>query len=190
MAQQRSLRRLIAAAISFALFVLFAPVLVADGGDATLIHACVKKVNGQLRIVQPSETCLPAEISVHWPASTPANAAGSIMVHGGGFGVGGAPVNFVHYGAGVPVYRSPRAGVIQNMRILVTTNTYNGSTPVTLMVNGVATTLSTVIAAGSTANIDVPGTVNIVDGDQISIVLDRGASSAGFLELSIAYEVL
>jgi len=58
------------------------------------------------------------------------------------------------------------------------------------MVNGVATTISTVIPAGSTANINVPGTVAIVDGDQISIVLDRGASSVGFLELSVAYEVL
>jgi hypothetical protein len=179
-------QRVVAAAV--ALSVLFTPLVVADGGDP--IHACVKKVNGQVRIVQPSETCLPSEFSLTWSAGAPATAAGSIMVHGGGFGVGGAPVNFVHFGGGIPVYRSPRAGVIQNMRILVRTNTYNGSTPVTLMVNGVPTTVTTVIPAGSTANIDVPGTVTIVDGDQISIVMDRGASSAGFLEFSVAYEVL
>ena len=186
MAQRPSHRRVILAAVS----VLFTLPLLADGGDPTLIHACVKKVNGQVRIVQPADPCLPSEVSVHWAAGAPATAAGSIMVHGGGFGVGGAPVNFVHFGAGVPVYRSPRAGVIQNMRILVTTNTYNGSTPVTLMVNGVATSLTTVIPAGSTADIDVPGTVTIGDGDRISVVLDRGASSAGFLELSVAYEIL
>jgi len=185
MAHRRSLCRLIVAAI------LFTPPLFADGGDATLIHACVKKVNGQVRIVQPGETCLPSEFSMHWPAAAPASAASSsIMLHGGGFGVGGVAVNFVHSGGGIPVYRSPRAGVIQNMRILVRTNTYNGATPVTLMVNGLATAVSTVIAAGSTANIDVPGTVAIVDGDQVSIVMDRGASSAGFLEISIAYEIL
>ena len=183
---RRSLGRLIAIALS----VLFTPLLFADGGDATLIHACVKKVNGQLRVVQPSETCLPSEFSLHWAAGASATAPGSIMVHGGGFGAGGTAVNFVHFGGGVPVYRSPRAGVIQNMRILVRSNTYNGATPVTLMVNGVATVVSTVIPPGSTANIDVPGTVSIVDGDQISIVLDRGGSSAGFLELSIAYEIL
>ena len=183
---RRSLSRLIAVAFS----VLFTPLLFADGGDATLIHACVKKVNGQLRVVQPSETCLPSEFPLHWAAGAAANAPGSIMVHGGGFGVGGTAVNFVHFGAGIPVYRTPRAGVIQNMRILVRTNTYNGPTPVTLMVNGVATAVSTVILPGSTANIDVPGTVTIVDGDQISIVLDRGASSVGFLEISIAYEIL
>ena len=87
------------------------------------------------------------------------------------------------------MYRSPRAGTIQNTRILVTANTYDGATPVTLMVNGVATSISTVIPAGSTASIDVPGTVAIIDGDRVSVVLDRGASSSGSLELSVAYEI-
>jgi hypothetical protein len=112
------------------------------------------------------------------------------MVHGVTSGAGGAPVVFVHFGGGIPVYRSPRAGVIQNLRILVTANTYNGPTPVTLIVNGVPTALTTVILAGSTASIDVPGSFAIADGDQVSIVLDRGASNAGSLELSVAYEIL
>ena len=181
---RRSPGRLIAVALS----ILFTPLLFADSGE--LIHACVKKANGQLRIVQPSETCLPSESPLQWAAGAAASASGSIMVHGGGFGVGGTAVNFVHFGGGIPVYRSPRAGVIQNMRILVRTNTYNGSTPVTLMVNGIATAVTTVIPAGSTANIDVPGTVAIVDRDQVSVVMDRGASSSGFLEISVAYEIL
>ena len=163
--------------------------LFADGGDPTLIHACVKKANGQVRIVQPSDVCLPSEVAVHWAAGAPASAGGSIMVHGGGFGAGGVAVNFVHYGGGIPVYRSPRTGTIQNTRILVRANTYDGATPVTLMVNGVATAITTVIPPGSTMNIDVPGTVAIVDGDQISVVLDRGATTSGFLELSVAYEI-
>ncbi len=183
MAQRRFL-----SSLAFALSVLFTPLVFAD--DPALIHACIKKVNGQVRIVQPSETCLPSEFSLTWTAGAPANVSGSIMVHGGGYGVGGIAVNFVQFGGGISVYRSPRAGVIQNMRILVTTNTYNGNTPITLMVNGVPTTVSTVIPAGSTANIDVPGTVAIVDGDQISIIMDRGASSSGFLQFSLAYEVL
>jgi hypothetical protein len=61
--------------------------------------------------------------------------------------------------------------------------------PVTLQVNGVATAITTVIPAGSTSNIDVPGTVSIADGDRVSVVMDRGASSAGFLEFSVAYEI-
>ena len=196
MARRRSLRRLIAAAIptgiAVALSVLSPPALFATGSVPTSIHLCIKKVNGQVRIVPPSEVCLPSEFSFTWPPTVPPSAAAgsAIMVHGGGYGVGGAPVNFVQFGAGISVYRSPRAGTIQNMRILVRTNTFNGATPVTLQVNGVATLITTVIPAGSTANIDVPGTVAIIDGDQISIVCDRGASSAGFLEFSVAYEIL
>ncbi|HEX9668867.1 MAG TPA: hypothetical protein VGC93_05220 [Thermoanaerobaculia bacterium] len=190
MAQRRSHTRLILAGIAVALSVLFTPPLFADGGDPTLIHACVKKVNGQVRIVDPNDACLPSESPAHWPASAPGNTAGSIMVHGGSFGVGGAAVNFVHFGGGIPVYRSPRDGVIQNLRILVTANTYDGDTPVTLMVNGVATPVSTVILAGSTGSVDVPGTFAISDGDRISVVLDRGASTVGSLELSVAYEIL
>ena len=186
MAQRRSL-----SGIALALTVLFTPSLQADGGDPTLIHACVKKVNGQVRIVQPSDTCLPSELPLHWAAAGgPApSAPGSVMVHGKGYGVGGTPVNFVNYGGGVPEYRSPRAGVIQNMRILVRSNTYNGATPVTLMVNGVATAVAAVIPAGSTSNIDVPGSVAIADGDRVSVVMDRGASSSGFLEFTVAYEI-
>lgn len=190
MTHRHSPHRWIAAAgFAVALSVLLAPALLADGGDPTLIHACVKKANGQVRIVQPAESCLPSEVSMHWAAGGPANAGGSIMVHGGTFGAGGIAVNFVHFGGGIPVYRSPRAATIQNTRILVRANTYDGATPVTLIVNGVATSITTVIAAGSTSDIDVPGTVAIVDGDQISVVLDRGASSSGSLELSVAYEI-
>lgn len=195
MAQRHSLSRLTVAAvpagIALALSVLFTPSLLADGGDATLIHACVKNANGQVRIVQPSDTCLPSEHSLHWPATGgPAvSAPGSVMVHGNGYGVGGTPENFVSFGGGVQEYRTPRAGVIQNMRILVRSNTYNGATPVTLVVNGVPTAVTTVIPAGSTANIDVPGSVTIVDGDKIAVVMNRGASSSGFLEFIVSYEI-
>ena len=178
-----------AARIAAGLSVLLPLTLLADGGDPTLIHACVKKANGQVRIVQPTDPCLPSEVSMHWAAGAPADAGGSIMVHGGTFGAGGVSVNFVHFGGGIPVYRSPRAGTIQNTRILVRANTYDGATPVTLMVNGVASVISTVIPPGSTANIDVPGSVAIVDGDQISVVCDRGASTSGSLEFSVAYEI-
>jgi hypothetical protein len=185
----RSISAGIATAIAIALAVQVTPLL-ADGGDPALIHACVKNANGQVRIVGASDGCLPSESSLHWLAGASGNTVGSIMVHGVTAGAGGDPVVFVHNGGGIPVYRSPRAGVIQNLRVLVRANSYDGDTPVTLMVNGAATAISTVIPAGSTASIDVPGTVAIADGDQVSLVLDRGASSSGSLELSVAYEIL
>jgi hypothetical protein len=182
------------AGIALALAVLFTPSLLAHGGDPAVIHACVKNVNGQVRIVGPADSCLPSEYSLHWPATAappppPPSASSAVMVHGNGYGVGGVDVNFVSLGGGVQEYRTPRAGVIQNMRILVRSNTYNGATPVTLMVNGLATAVTTVIPAGSTANINVPGSVAIVDGDKIAVVMNRGASSSGFLEFIVSYEI-
>lgn len=177
-------------AIAIALAVHFAAPVFADGGDATLIHACVKKVNGQVRIVGPGDACLPSESSLHWVAGASGNTGGSIMVHGVTAGAGGDPLVFVHFGGGIPVYRSPRDGIIQNTRVLVRSNTYDGDTPVTLLVNGVPTPISTVIPAGSTGGIDVPGTFAIADGDEVSLVLDRGATTSGTLEVSVAYEIL
>ena len=67
----RSHRRLILigipAGITVALAAFFFPPLFADGGDPALIHACVKKVNGQVRIVEPNEGCLASESPLHWP---------------------------------------------------------------------------------------------------------------------------
>jgi hypothetical protein len=75
------------------------------------------------------------------------------------------------------------------MRILVTENSYNGVAIVTLMVNGTATLLTATIPTGSTAAIDVAGSVGVVDGDRISVVLDRSAPTVGLIRLSVSYEI-
>jgi hypothetical protein len=68
----------------------------------------------------------------------------------------------------VAEYRSPRAGTIQNVRILVRSNGLNASSVVTLTVNGAGTPISAVIPAGSTVPIDIPGTFAVADGDRIA----------------------
>lgn len=40
---------------------------VADGGDASLIHACVQQGSQQVRIIGPDESCRRTETPVHWP---------------------------------------------------------------------------------------------------------------------------
>jgi len=40
----------------------------ADGGDATLIHACVAK-NGTMRLVSPTTACKNNETASHWPSA-------------------------------------------------------------------------------------------------------------------------
>lgn len=82
MSQRRFHKRLIVAGISggtaVALSVLFTVPLFADGGNPTLMHACVKKQNGQVRIVEPNDNCLPLESSQHWAVGTQGNTAGNI----------------------------------------------------------------------------------------------------------------
>ena len=41
----------------------------ADGGDASLVHACLNPA-GQVRIVGPSDACRSQETAVHWPAAS------------------------------------------------------------------------------------------------------------------------
>jgi hypothetical protein len=43
----------------------------ADGGDTSLIHACVNNANGLRRIIGANSTCQSHETSVHWPATAP-----------------------------------------------------------------------------------------------------------------------
>ena len=59
--------RLAAVFFGFVL-VLIAPEVKAHGGDASLIHSCVK--NGKLRIIDPSDSCKPGETALDWPKTT------------------------------------------------------------------------------------------------------------------------
>ena len=114
---------------------------------------------------------------------------GSILVHTVGASLALVPqsqVTPVPLG-GSPEYRIPRDGTVQNMRILVHQNSYNANAVVTLRVNGIGR-LTATIPAGSTADIDVAGRVSVVDGDRISVVLDRSAPTAGVIQLSVSYE--
>ncbi len=167
------------------------PRVYAHGGDLTLIHACVNKSSGEIKIVGASASCKNHETAVDWPAtSAPAPAGGgSVMVHGVGAGVVAGGTFFIQFGGGVSEYRLPRDGTVQNMRILVTSNTYNGPTTVTLFVNGGATALSTTIPAGSTTNIDVVGPVAVLDGQKVSVMASAPSVTLGFIALSVSYEI-
>ena len=68
------------------------PVVYADGGDASLIHACVKKSNprGQTRIVGPGVRCAAGERANHWSITGPAGSAG-VAGGPGPVGAAGAP---------------------------------------------------------------------------------------------------
>jgi hypothetical protein len=48
----------------------------ADGGDTSLIHACVGKLLGVVRIVRAGQHCHHSETPLHWPAQASAGSAG------------------------------------------------------------------------------------------------------------------
>ncbi|HEU0106250.1 MAG TPA: hypothetical protein VFT38_08775 [Vicinamibacteria bacterium] len=48
----------------------------ADGGDPTVIHACVQKSSQQVRIVGPNDACRSTETAVHWSIVGPTGPAG------------------------------------------------------------------------------------------------------------------
>jgi hypothetical protein len=74
---------------------------------------------------------------------------------------------------------------------LIQSNAYNGPAVVTLFVNGSPTLLTTTIPAESTSDIDVPGMVDILDGDRISVLLDTSAVpvTPQTIHLTVSYEI-
>ena len=48
----------------------------ADGGNPSVIHACVQKSADRVRIVGPNEECRASEMSVHWAITGPQGPAG------------------------------------------------------------------------------------------------------------------
>ncbi len=169
------------------------PVVYAHGGGTTLIHACVNNSSGEVKIVGANASCKNNETALHWPSMAPPSSGSSIMNHAisaGGFYLTTPEPICVPAAGAICDYPFPRDGTIQNMRILINTNSYSGPAVVTLFVNGIPTLLSTTIPPGSTTDIDVPGTVAVLDGDKVSVRMDRTAVSSGLIMLTISYEIL
>jgi hypothetical protein len=175
------------------------PVVYAHGGDPTLIHACVRNNNGDVRIVSPNTSCPNNETAVDWPGTAATPGQGSIILHSSSIDVPGpaflGPLRCIGF-LETCAYRSPRDGTIQNMRVFINFNTLPGPTVLVLFVNGSPTLLSTSIPAGSPADIDVPGMVDILDGDRISVMLDTSAvpeppagQPANAISITVSYEV-
>ena len=114
---------------------------------------------------------------------------------------GGSDIK-VHYGSahiygpiilrsgGAAEFLLPRDGIIQNVRISTSSNSYNGPAVVTFFVNGIPSLISTTITAGSTADIALFDTIDVFDGDRLSVWMDTSSVSSGFITLSVSYEIL
>ncbi len=121
---------------------------------------------------------------------------GAIMVQNGG--VSSGVIRLLRTPVDSGVYRIPRDGTIQNMRIFTSPvsdwgTTCYGPTVLTLLVNDRPTSLSTTFTSGRNRGIDVPGTVDVFDGDRISVEVDtreNSEDSCYAVFMSVSYEIL
>ena len=164
----------------------------AHGGDPTLVHSCINERSGAMKIVGANGSCRQNETALDWPGASTTPGGGSIMVHGGAFGAClGCPTTLlIRTGGGAGEYRMPRDGKIQNVRIRITSNSFDGPAVVTFIVDGHATAISTVVLAGSTSDVDIPHTVEVLDGNRLAITMDVSAISGGSIDLAVTYEIL
>jgi len=128
-----------------------------------------------------------------------AEAGGSVSVLQYGIGAAAALTSGVtHYlynlrGSGALAETNcrhllPRAGTLRNLYVRASFNNLNGTTTITIMLNGVATSLQVVLAAGGLSGSDTTHTVTIAAGDQISIRVVTGGSSGEIDNLITAME--
>ncbi|HMH52320.1 MAG TPA: hypothetical protein VK548_18925 [Candidatus Acidoferrum sp.] len=55
------------------------PEVAAHGGNAALIHSCVNKSSGEVKIVGPNSSCKPHENAVDWPGAAPAAGVTKVL---------------------------------------------------------------------------------------------------------------
>lgn len=160
---------------------------------AATIYGCAKNSTGRIsKVGTAPPACSPTHTVVSW-AQASTGAPSAIIVHGIDVGFPNAALIPVPLAAGeVPAasaYRVPRAATAANMRLLFFRNDVDGDVVVTLYVNGNPTAISTTVAAGSTASVDVAGTVDVSDGDTLSVMLDTTGVTDGDFWFSSSYEL-
>ncbi len=185
------------------MYIFSTPTAYAHGGDTSLIHACVSNNSGTLKIVGANEVCSNNQTPLHLQNADNGESkagGGAIMTLGGRFSV--CPANSsswcsntrsIQHGLwGDFGYRVTRDATIKNMKLFIIENSYEQLAPLTIYINGVATSLTTLIPPTTINNIDVPVSINVQEGDLVTLILDLNneTNMSGVLHLSVSYEIL
>jgi hypothetical protein len=151
----------------------------AHGGDATLIHACVNKSSGEVKIVAPAASCKPHDIAVDWPATAapPPPAGGGAVLHArGNFSLVSSTTTFAMFveegTEGFVAVTVPRDGELASLFVHPTASPAAGATlTVTVRVNGVDTPLAVThtSADGTTATSNTADVVAVNQGDRVAV---------------------
>jgi len=169
------------------------------GGDPSLIHSCVNKSSGEIKIVAANATCKNNETALDWPASlpapsptatptptpTPAAVGGAILDARGNFSLAASTTTYamnVEEGTEqfvqIPV---PRGGQLANLFVRPTQSPAAGAVlTVTVRVNGLDTLLA-VTHTGLDGSNTVSNTVNTVAVNQGDLLAVKFTESGGFV---------
>ena len=172
--------------------VLVTPAVYMHGGDASLIHSCVNKSSGEIKIVAANATCKNNETALDWPASLPApsptpTATPTPTPAPSGGAVLDARSNFISPSANATVFAMnveeassetfvqinvPRNGDLANLYVHPTASPAGGAVlTVTVRVNGLDTALvvTHTSADGTNTVSNIANTVPVNAGDLVAV---------------------
>jgi hypothetical protein len=161
----------------------------AHGGDPTLIHACVNKSSGEVKIVGPSGSCKTHETAVDWPGTSPAAGGGAVLHARGNFSLVASTTTFAMFvEEGTESFVAvavPRAGELANLFVHPTGSPAAGAVlTVTVRVNGADTPLAVTHTSGdgTTPTSNTVDTVAVSPGDLVAVKLTE---SGGVVPLTV-----
>lgn len=165
------------------------PAVYTHGGDPTLIHSCVNKNSGEIKIVGANATCKNNETALDWPATPPApsptptptpaptpSGGGAVLDARGNFSLAASTTTyamFVEEGTETFVQVNvPRSGQLANLFVHPTSSPAGGAIlTVTVRVNGADTLLSVTHTSvdGTNTVSNTASTVSVNQGDLVAV---------------------
>lgn len=175
------------------------PAVYMHGGDPTLIHSCVNKSSGEIKIVAANATCKNNETALDWPATavspsptptptptpTPVPSGGAVLDARGNFALP-ASANTTTFAMNVEEgtetfvqVNAPRGGQLANLFVHPTASPAGGAIlTVTVRVNGADTVLAVTHTSADGTN-TVSNTASTVTVNQGDLVAVKFAESGG-----------
>jgi hypothetical protein len=148
------------------------------GGDPTLVHSCVNKNSGEVKIVAPTATCKAHETALDWPqtAATPPPAEGGLLHARSNFSLVSSTTQFAMFvEEGTETFVKvvlPRGGTLANLFLHPTVAPAVGAIVTAVVrVNGADTALAVIHTSGdgTSATSNKVNTVTVNQGDLVAV---------------------
>jgi hypothetical protein len=153
------------------------------GGDPTLVHSCVNKSSGEVKIVAASATCKAHETALDWPltAATPPAAEGGLLHARSNFSLVSGTTQFAMFvEEGTETFVKvvlPRGGTLAKLFLHPTVAPAGGAIVTAVVrVNEADTTLAVTHTSGdgTSATSNTVATVTVNQGDFVAVKFTAG----------------